>query len=106
VNWAAYASANFGWPGRTGFAAQRLAALAVQIANRAKTAKGGASENFTASDAKSLGGDFDLRSFLQLCLDEHDRRMAPYDARLLRPRFMPAVARLAIRLLPSSAGQG
>jgi hypothetical protein len=32
---------------------------------------------------------------LHLCLIENDRRMAGYDQRLLRPTFVPRMARLA-----------
>lgn len=100
VNWVAYTRANLGWPRRLGFAAQRLAALAVQIAKRMNTAKSVDGDNFTRKGNESLGIDLAPRSFLALCLAENDRRLAGYDSRLLRPRIMPAVARLAMRLLP------
>lgn len=105
VNWVAYARANLGWLRRPGFTAQRIAALAVQIANRVGAAKASGGNNFTYKGGEALGLDLDPRGFLQLCLAENERRMMPYDARLLRPRLMPTVARLAIRLLPSSAAR-
>ena len=106
VNWVAYTRANLGWSRQPRFLAQRAAALAVQIANRVSAAKGGGGNNFTLEGGEALGLDMNLRSFLQLCLMENERRMTRYDARLLRPRLMPAVARLTIRLLRPSDARG
>lgn len=39
------------------------------------------------------------RERIELCLAEHDRRMAGYDKRLLRPGFVPRMARFALRFL-------
>jgi hypothetical protein len=39
------------------------------------------------------------RQFLQVCLRENDRRLAPYDPRLLRPTFVPAIARTLSKVL-------
>ena len=99
VNWVAYTQANLAWSRRPAFAAERLAALAAQIANRARTAKAKDGDNFTVTGGSALGVDLDARRFLGLCLAENERRLAPYDARLLRPRLMPGAARLAMRLL-------
>lgn len=73
--------------------------LAVQVANRARMAKAKDGDNFTATGGSALGVDLDPRRFLALCLAENERRLAPYDARLLRPRLMPAAARLGMRVL-------
>jgi len=99
VNWVAYTRANLGWSRRVGFGAECLGALAVQIAKRMNTAKSVDGDNFTRKGGESLGIDLTPRRFLALCLAENDRRLAVYDPRLIRPRLMPAVARLAIRLL-------
>lgn len=100
VNWAAYTRASRGWPRGWGFAARCLAALAVQVAKRLSIARSVDGDNFTRTGGAALGIEMDARSFLALCLAENERRLAPYDGRLLRPRIMPAVARLAMRLLP------
>ena len=34
-----------------------------------------------------------------LCLSENNRRLAPYDRRLKRPRFVPFMARLALKFI-------
>ena len=46
------------------------------------------------------GVDIDVFELLDISLAENDRRLAPYDQRLLRPRFSPAVARLIRRFGP------
>jgi hypothetical protein len=99
VNWIAYTRANLPRHRRPAFAAQRLTALAVQVAKRAAMAKATNGDNFTVTGGAALGIDLDPRGFLTLCLAENERRLAPYDARLLRPRLMPTAARLAARLL-------
>ena len=46
--------------------------------------------------AKSLSAEeYTLADIIDLCLAENDRRFAGYDARLLRPTTMPALARFA-----------
>lgn len=35
----------------------------------------------------------------RICLAENDRRLAPYDMRLIRPRMVPAAIRLALRFM-------
>lgn len=54
---------------------------------------------FTATGARAFDVDLDAAAFLRLCLAEDARRLGAHDPRLLRPRFMPAVARLACRVL-------
>ena len=55
--------------------------------------------NFTATGANQLGADLDVAELIGICLSENDRRLGLYDARLKRPRFVPAMARLARRFL-------
>ncbi len=74
------------------------------IKDRISLAKGfdtdGAAQdmNFPANAADSVGS-IDPKSLIALCLSENDRRMAGYDARLLRPTLVPKLARIALRFL-------
>lgn len=99
VNWVAYERARRAWPARLGFAGECAAALAVQIAKRIGTAKAADGDNFTRTGGEAMGLELDPRGFLSLCIAENERRLSRYDRRLLRPRAMPAAARLALRLL-------
>jgi len=40
-----------------------------------------------------------LHRLLELCRTENERRMAEYDARLRRPRPVPGIARVLLRLI-------
>jgi len=46
-----------------------------------------------------LGADIDVGELVAICLSENDRRLTPYDNRLKRPRFVPFMARLALKFL-------
>ncbi len=59
----------------------------------------GDGENFTLSAHRDLGGSMTLRGLLGLCLRENELRLRRYDARLLRPRLVPRLARCAHWLL-------
>ena len=48
----------------------------------------------------SMFGDFSLRAFLETCLDENSKRLARYDARLLRPMLVPSVVKTVVKVLP------
>ena len=50
--------------------------------------------------AASFFADFSLRTFLELCLAENDRRLSLYDPRLLRPTMVPSVIRRLVKVLP------
>ncbi|MGH8190162.1 MAG: ferritin-like domain-containing protein, partial [Rhodanobacteraceae bacterium] len=51
--------------------------------------------NFALKGHEQLGPGLKLGELLRLCLSEDKRRMAGYDPRLLRPTFVPRLARLA-----------
>ena len=75
--------------------------LALERVSLAKDLEGGSAENqdnnFTVSGAEQLGIDIDLADLLDVCLAENDRRLGAYDPRLVRPRFVPMMVRLARR---------
>jgi hypothetical protein len=60
--------------------------------------------NFTVVGGEAVA-DVDVAGLMDLCLAENDRRLAPYDPRLLRPRFFPRLVRLARPFLGKSGAQ-
>jgi hypothetical protein len=120
VNWAAYLRAQRPVVLRPAFDAWRAWNVAAQALDRLKGAlqmaggDGKKSQKKTASTpdgrdetqvgftlkAHAVFGDFSLRSFLETCLVENDRRLAPYDSRLLRPMLVPSVVRQVVKVLP------
>jgi len=119
VNWAAYLRARRPLLLRPAFDAWRGWNIGAQAFDRLKGAlqmaggdgkKGdGAApaENQDGFALKSHGvfGDFSLRAFLETCLAENERRLAPYDPRLLRPMLVPSVVKTVVRVLPRAASK-
>jgi len=107
VNWAAYLRAGKPFALRPVFDARRAWNIAAQAFDRVRGAmamgSGGSSsqDGFTLKSHTALG-DFSLRSFLELCLSENQRRLAPYDARLLRPALVPWTVRMLLKVLPGN----
>jgi hypothetical protein len=102
VNWVAYRQARLPAARRPSHVFRRALAIWLQLATRIRTASRLRSEsapdqdNFTMRAHQSFG-DLSARAFLETCLRENDRRLAPYDARLLRPTFVPVVARTILK---------
>lgn len=85
--------------------AQAVAAAALVIVDRLRLALSSKSapagdQNFMLSGAKALG-ELTVRGFADTCLAENERRFAPYDDRLPRPRAVPALVRAIRPLLPT-----
>ena len=62
--------------------------------------------DFSATQASVFLDGFTFRRFVEECYAENARRMADFEADLLRPRFLPSLARAALsglRLLPVRA---
>ena len=106
VNWIAFKRARKPALMRPAHLFQRGLAIYLQIFGRVKTAvrvgaqtHGESQDNFAMTSAQSFG-DVTMRGFLETCLAENDRRLAPYDARLLRPRLAPTIARAILAVAP------
>ena len=110
-NWAAWHRRNIAWWRRPVFFLKVIAVWGFLIWERSKLARsvGAADQDngFTVSGSKSFSADLDGATFMALCLAENERRMAGYDPRLLRPRTMPWLVRLALRtvLRPKATAQ-
>jgi hypothetical protein len=109
VNWVRYRRSQLPWWRRPAFRLRCARIILAQVASRVRTARSmgqaqpgssGGSENFTLAAHRQVAGEVTLQRLLGLCLAENERRMAPYDARLRRPRLVPGLARALFRLLP------
>jgi hypothetical protein len=106
-NWRAWRRAaeahRFAWNATSAAAVASQLAARVQLGMREAIGRGG-DESAKSDDNFLLDfnvfADVTPRDFLGVCLDEHSRRLEPYDRRLLRPRMAPAIARRARALLP------
>ena len=101
VNWEAYRQAQSPlwqrprqiWRGTLG--------RVLQVWRRVQSALGArADQALTMKGHQSMRLDITPRHFLELCLAENARRLDRYDARLLRPRLVPAIAQALCRVLP------
>ena len=61
-----------------------------------KGASGGDGKDFAATQASVFLDGFSFRRFLEDCYAENARRMTEFDETLLRPRFLPALANVAL----------
>jgi hypothetical protein len=108
VNWVKYRRSQLSIWGRFAYRLRCGWIILRQVASRIKTARAmgkgpsSDSENFTLSAHQELGEEITLHKLLQVCLSENERRMAPYDPRLRRPRLVPTLARFMQRVLPAS----
>jgi hypothetical protein len=117
VNWVKYRRAQMVWWKRPLFRLRCAGIILKQVASRVKTARtmgggpdprgdgkgdgAGDGENFTLTAHRDIGEPITLHRLLDVCLRENERRMSRYDARLLRPRLVPAIGRLLHRVLPA-----
>jgi hypothetical protein len=105
VNWVAWYRRNMPFWRRPFFELKVLAVWLFLIWERIGIARdmgsGVQDNNFTVTGAKAIGADIDVAELVDICLAENERRMNVYDRRLLRPVVVPALAKLARRLLRS-----
>ena len=112
VNWVRYRRSLLPWWQRPLFRLRCAAIICRKLLSRIRTARamsGSGRDNdqkgdpsFTLTAAGQVGEPITLRRLLGMCLSENERRMSAYDARLLRPRLVPNMVRLALRILPAS----
>ena len=111
ANWVAWHRRNIPWWRRPLFFAKVAGVWGFLIWERIKTARdvggNGQDNNFTVTGSQSIGVDVDVAGLMDTCLAENDRRLSGYDPRLLRPRMVPRLVRLARRtFLRSKRRQG
>jgi hypothetical protein len=105
VNWVAWRRRTMPWWRRPWFELKVISVWAFLIWERIDMAKGmgdnskAQDNNFTLNGSKELGVEISFGELASICLAENDRRLAPYDARLIRPRFVPGAIRWALRLM-------
>jgi hypothetical protein len=105
VNWVAWWRRNMPWWRRPWFELKVFAVWVFLIWERIGTARAvesqgnAADNNFTVTGSTQLGVDISFKGLAEVCLKENDRRLAPYDQRLIRPVFVPAMIRLALKLM-------
>jgi hypothetical protein len=98
ANWVAYRRARLPQHLRPWFLLRRSLGAALQALGRVETAlrlrEGDAGNNFTMRVPDAIG-EVSFRRLARICLRENERRLARYEARLLRPTFVPRLVRLA-----------
>ncbi|QGZ64005.1 ferritin-like domain-containing protein [Paraburkholderia acidisoli] len=107
VNWVAWYRKTLPW-WRRPWHSLRVGAIWVKLVwDRLAIARGidangvAHDSNFLPESREALGDALKPRDMIELCLDENEARMSGYDARLLRPTVVPALARLALRFMKS-----
>jgi hypothetical protein len=116
VNWVAWHRRNLPFWQRPVFCAKIFSVWLFLLWERIGIARGFANSenggeqaapqdnNFTLTGSKAVADiDLSVSALLDICLAENDRRLSGYDPRLLRPRLVPGLARLARHLMPRSA---
>ncbi|MCA1582151.1 MAG: ferritin-like domain-containing protein [Acidobacteria bacterium] len=107
VNWAADLRARRPLLARPAFDLRRAWNIGAQAFDRVRGAmamKGSGNQTGFTMQTHGLV-DLSPRSFLELCLSENDRRLSPYDPRLLRPSLTPAAVRAVLRVLPKKRSE-
>ncbi|MGH8145364.1 MAG: ferritin-like domain-containing protein [Rhodanobacteraceae bacterium] len=108
ANWTAWYRRQLSWWRRALFKLKVIRVWGFLVWERVGIAKGlnGKGEmqdaNFALKGGQQIGTQLKLRDLLGLCLDEDRRRMGGYDQRLLRPMFVPRMARMARFFIPRS----
>ena len=103
VNWIAWHRRNMPFWRRPWFELKVLGVWLFLIWERIGIAKdvgnGQQDNNFTVNGAEQLGADINVGELLAICVAENDRRLGIFDPRLKQPRFVPFMARLALKFI-------
>jgi hypothetical protein len=100
ANWEAYTQIEDGRGPRALRAGRALRYYVRAVRRRLGAFKGvTGGSGFTASGATDVAIDLTPEGFLQTCLRENTRRLLSFEPGLLRPRLVPALARLTLRAL-------
>ena len=107
-NWIAYVRANRPVTHRPVHRLNCARGLALTVWSRVKFAfaLGGGEKKKDGKEKEAFAGGFSPRLFLETCLAENQRRLAPYDKRLLRPTLIPSLVRQAVKVLPRGRAAG
>jgi hypothetical protein len=109
TNWVAFRRLQLPFHRKARFLLRRGFGISLQALGRVKTAlqmrDADAGDDFTMQVPESIG-EVTLPRLAQICLGENARRLAPYDARLLRPSFVPRLVDLALRTTGTRGGSG
>jgi hypothetical protein len=107
-NWAAYRGHELPLVQRPWFFVRRMAGVALQAIGRVRTAlqlRGGeAPDDFTMQVPEEIAADVTLLALARTCTRENTRRLSVYDPRLLRPRIVPTLVGLALKVVPGGRG--
>ncbi len=96
TNWAAYRQRS---AARRSVVRRAVRALRYYLRagrRRLEAVRSASGVGFTASGARAVSVDVSAEAFLATCLAENERRLAGFDPRLLRPRLVPRLARIAL----------
>jgi len=106
VNWVAWHRRNMPFWRRPWFELKVWTVWLLLIWERIDMAKGMGEDNsraqennFTLNGSKELGVEIEFPELAAICLAENDRRLAVYDERLIRPKFVPGMIRLVLRFM-------
>ena len=105
TNWAVHRGVKLPVLQKPRFVMRRFLGVAYQALGRIKTAlqlrDADSGDDFTMQVPDEIAGDdITIKRLAQTCLGENARRLAPYDERLLRPRLVPGLVGLTLKLLP------
>ena len=101
VNWEAYHQARSPFWQRPRSLGRGALERVLQAYKRLRIALGArTNKDFTMKAHQQITREITPRRFLELCLAENALRLDRYDARLIRPRLVPAIAKALCRFLP------